>query len=363
MKTSGHFPNTRLRRLRSSHAIRSLVRETELSINKLVQPLFIKAGNRHKTPILSMPTQYQLSLNDLPQEIAEIKQLGIQSIILFGIPEKKDPLGQEAYSDQGIVQQAIRLIKNIAPDMFIISDICFCEYTDHGHCGVLNHLNKIEAQNKLNHLKSQEDLPKCAHHLANMPPQFLFEVDNDATLELLAKQAVSHAQAGADLIAPSGNMDGMVQAIRQGLDVEQLSHIPILSYAVKYASALYGPFRHAAEGAPQFGDRRSYQMDFSNAQEALRECALDVAEGADMLMVKPAHAYLDIIYRVKQQFPDLPLGAYHTSGEFAMLKAAGADKQWIDERKSVIEILTAIHRAGADFIITYYAKEVAGWLR
>lgn len=327
------FPALRLRRLRASSVLRDLVSETRLDIKKLIQPIFIKANIDKKIPIQSMPTQFQWSLNDLPEFISDIQKSGITSVLLFGIPEHKDPLGQDAYSDQGIVQKAIRLIKKQAPELLVIADLCFCEYTSHGHCGVVHQVDE-------NH----------------------FEVDNDATLDLLSKQAISLVKAGADIIAPSGNMDGMVGAIRKGLDSENYSTIPILSYAVKYASSLYGPFREASEGAPQFGDRRSYQMDVRNGREALRECALDVSEGADMLMVKPAHAYLDIIYRVKQQFPEIPLGAYHVSGEFSMLKVLGGEKKWIDEKKSVLEILTAIHRAGADFIITYYAKEVAEWL-
>lgn len=330
--TSSYFPKTRMRRMRRNPSTRSLVRETYINVDKLVLPLFIKYGQNLRNPIASMPGHFQLSIDNLENEIQEIRDLGIKNIILFGIPQSKDPLGLDSYSDKGIIQSAIPVIKKLAPECLIMSDICFCEYTDHGHCGVLSpHEN--------------------ADH---------FTIDNDKTIELLARQAVSHAKAGADVIAPSANMDGMVQAIRNALDTEGFSHIPILSYAVKYASAMYGPFRLAAEGAPKFGDRSSYQMDYSNMNEALKECHLDVQEGADMLMVKPAHTYLDIIYRVKSAFPDLPLGAYHTSGEFALIKAA-AEKGWIDERKAILEVLTAIHRAGADFIITYYAKEVARW--
>jgi porphobilinogen synthase len=334
MNKTGLFPETRLRRLRGSGAIRQLVQETQLQVDKLILPLFIKHGSGIRNPISSMPGHFQLSLDQLEEEIRTIWALGIKSVLLFGIPECKDALGTDSYSDKGIIQRAIPLIKEYAPDMLVMSDVCFCEYTDHGHCGVvIQHENNNE-----------------------------FYVDNDKTLELLGKQAVSHAKAGADIIAPSGNMDGMVQAIRSALDEAGFQHLPILSYSVKYASAMYGPFRVAAEGAPKFGDRRSYQMDYANANEALRECALDIAEGADMLMVKPAHTYLDIIRRVKDAFPHLPLGAYHTSGEFAMIKAA-AEKGWVDEQKSVFEVLTAIHRAGADFIFTYYAKEVAQWQR
>jgi len=333
MHETGLFPQTRLRRLRGSDKMRALVKEHSVATHKLVLPLFIKQGTGIKHPIASMPGHYQISLDNLEEEMYALVALGIKNIILFGIPQHKDSLGTDSYSDKGIVQSAISIIKKVAPSIFIITDVCFCEYTCHGHCGVVTQLEKDSE----------------------------FYVDNDKTLALLALQAVSHAKAGSDVIAPSGNMDGMVQHIRKALDKAGFQHLPILSYSVKYASSMYGPFRQAAEGAPQFGDRKTYQMDYSNANEAIRESALDVAEGADMLMVKPAHTYLDIIYKVKEAFPHLPLGAYHTSGEFAMLKAA-AEKGWIDEQKGVLEVLTSIHRAGADFIITYYAKEVATWL-
>lgn len=329
MNYPGHFPQSRLRRLRHNPSIRALIRETNLSIEQLVMPLFVKHGSGLKNPILSMPEQFQFSIDKLVDEIETIKNLGIKAVILFGIPAIKDPLGKDAYSEQGIIQTAIPVIKKVAPEMIVISDVCFCEYTDHGHCGIVNSNN---------------------------------EINNDQTLELLAKQAVSHAKAGADIIAPSGMIDGMVQAIRHGLDNASYQNMPILSYSVKYASAMYGPFREAAEGTPKFGDRRTHQMDIANSHEALRECALDIAEGADMLMVKPAHTYLDIITRVKQSFPELPLGAYHTSAEYSMVKAA-AEKGWIDERNTALEILTSIRRAGADFIITYFAKAAAQWLR
>jgi len=324
-----HFPNVRMRRLRKSPQLRNLVRETNLNINKLILPIFIRHGSGIKKPVAGMPGHFQLSVDQLEEEVRAASALGIRQILLFGIPEQKDALGQDAYSDQGIIQQAIPVIKEAVPDMLIISDICFCEYTDHGHCGVLCGTDN--------------------------------DVHNDQTLELLKKQAVSHARAGVDIVAPSGNMDGMVQAIRQALDEAGFKHLPILSYSVKYASSLYDPFREAAEGAPGFGDRRRYQMDYGNVEEAIRECSLDVAEGADMLMVKPAHAYLDVICRVKQAYPALPLCAYHTSGEYAMIKAA-AEKGWVNERKTAMEVTTAIQRAGADFIITYYAKELAQWL-
>lgn len=322
------FPSLRMRRLRQSPMLRNLVCETELNLNDLVLPIFIKGREGKKQPIASMPGYFQIPINLLDQEIEEILQLGIISVILFGVPEHKDSIGSDSYSEKGIIQEAIKKIKKTTSSLLIISDICFCEYTDHGHCGIMNEKMK--------------------------------EIDNDKTLELLVKQAVSHAKAGADVVAPSGMIDGMVKAIRNGLDVAGFQTTPILSYSVKYHSALYGPFRLAAEGAPTFGDRSTHQMDSANGREALREVHLDVEEGADMLMVKPAHAYLDVIYRVKQTYPYIPLGAYHTSGEFSMLKAA-AEKGWVDEKKAALEILKGIKRAGADFIITYYAKEVAKW--
>ena len=327
MQDTGAFPQTRLRRLRSQSNLRKLVQDIKLDLDKLVLPLFIRHGSNVKKPINSMPGHYQLSLDLLEEEIIEISNLGIKSVILFGIPEAKDAFG----SDCSIIEKAIKTIKKLNPDLLVTADVCLCEYTDHGHCGVV----------------SKKDNN--------------FTIDNDPTLELLANQAVLYAEAGADIIAPSANMDGMVGAIRAGLDKTGYTNLPILSYAVKYSSAMYGPFRQAAEGAPQFGDRSSYQMSYANTHEALRECSLDISEGADMLMVKPAHTYLDILKLVKQEFPYMPLAAYHTSGEFACIKAA-AEKGWINEQQSVIEVLTAIHRAGADFIITYYAKEVAAWL-
>lgn len=333
MYNSGVFPTTRLRRLRGSHSLRQLVRETNINPQKLILPLFIRYGTNIKKPIPSMPGHYQLSVDKLAEEVHEISALGIKNVLLFGIPECKDPFGQDSYAENGIIQTAIPIIKEASSELLIITDICFCEYTDHGHCGVLADPQHVDEVN----------------------------VDNDRTLTLIAKQAVSHAAAGADVLAPSGNMDGMVAALRQALDENGYKDRPILSYAVKYASAMYGPFREAAEGLPKFGNRRTYQLDYANAAEALRECALDITEGADMLMIKPAHTYLDIIHRVKTAYPHIPLGAYHTSGEFAMIKAA-AEKGWVNEKESVLEVLTAIHRAGADFIFTYYAKEVMQWL-
>ncbi len=324
------FPLVRLRRLRQNPILRNLVRETELHLHDFISPIFIKGFEGKKHPIPSMPGQYQIPLSDLSQEIQELSSLGITSVLLFGVPPHKDERGSHSYDDQGIIQQAIPIIKKTCPSMLVVTDVCFCEYTDHGHCGFLS---------------------ECSGKL---------DVDNDVTLELLVKQAISHVKAGADVVAPSGMIDGMVKAIRIGLDLAGFHHIPILSYSVKYNSCLYGPFRFAAEGAPKMGDRSSHQMDTANAKEALREAHLDVEEGADMLMVKPAHSYLDVIYRIKEAYPSLPLGAYHTSGEFCMIKAA-AEKGWVDEKKAALEILRGIKRAGADFIITYYAKEMAQW--
>lgn len=323
-----NYPTTRLRRLRINPRIRDLVRETILTPNDSIFPLFIRHGKEFKKPIASMPGLFQISVDQLDAEIDEILQLGIPGVMLFGIPEHKDAVGSDSYADNGVIQQAIRHIKNKAPELIVIADTCFCEYTDHGHCGVMENQ----------------------------------QLNNDATLELLARQAVSFAETGADVIAPSGMIDGMVKAIRAGLDGHGFENIPILSYAVKFASSFYGPFREAAEGAPQYGDRKTYQADYANGKAALREAELDVAEGADMLMVKPAGVYLDIIRRVKDLYPALPLGAYHVSGEYSMIKAAAA-QGWLNEKAVVIESMTAIKRAGADFIVHYYAKELARWLQ
>lgn len=322
------YPNIHLRRLRYNKILRGLVQETVLRAEDCVLPLFICHGER-SIDLKSMPGHKQLCLNDLPAEIAEIQQLGIKSVLLFGIPSHKDGTGSNSYDDNGIIQQAVRLIKSIAPDLFIITDVCFCEYTDHGHCGVLNECH---------------------------------DVDNDKTLPYLAKQAVSHARAGADMVAPSGMIDGMVKAIRTALDENNFHRIPVLSYAVKYASAFYGPFREAAECAPQFGDRQTYQMNPANVAEGLREAEIDIAEGADIIMVKPALPYLDVIAKLKMRFPEIPLCAYQVSGEYSMIKAAAANG-WIDERKITLESLLAIKRAGANFIFTYFAKDVAKWLK
>lgn len=324
--------NIRPRRLRRLSALRQLVSETTLTKNDLIFPLFVRHGNDQKNPISSMPNHYQLSVDKLPEEVHQIQDLGIPAVLLFGLPEQKDATGSDSYNDDGIMQRAIQTIKDAAPNMLVISDICFCEYTDHGHCGVMNDKT------------GQMDL------------------DNDATLELLAKQAVSHAQAGSDMLAPSGMVDGMVATIRQALDNSDYSHIPIMSYAVKYASAFYGPFREAADGAPQYGNRKTYQMDPANSDEALREAIIDVDEGADILMVKPALNYLDIIYKVKQACPEVPMAAYQVSGEYSMIMAAAA-QGWLDQTEAAMESLIAIKRAGADMIISYFAKEIAPLLR
>ncbi len=326
-----HFPQWRLRRLRRLAALRELVRETELTPGDMILPLFVRHGQGVRREIASMPGQYQLSPDTLVEVAGQAWELGIRAVILFGIPARKDEVGSEALDTEGIIPQAIRTLKRALPDLLVITDECFCEYTSHGHCGVLS-----EQTGRL-------------------------DVDNDRTLEMLGRQCVVHAQAGADIVAPSGMMDGMVAAIRQALDAAGFSHIPILSYAAKYASALYGPFREAAESPPQFGDRSTYQMDPANSDEALREIALDLAEGADLVMVKPALAYLDIIRRAKERFA-VPLAAYNVSGEYAMVKAAAACG-WLDERRVVLEILTAIKRAGADLILTYHALDAARWLR
>jgi len=325
------FPQTRFRRLRSNPTIRRLVRETSLSVDDLIAPLFVRPGREVKVPIASMPGQYQMSVDVAAEECRQIEALGIPAVLLFGIPAHKDELGTEAWRNDGVVQQAVRAIKSACPNLLVITDVCLCEYTSHGHCGVIAERGGRK------------------------------DVDNDATLVNLAKEAVSHARAGADIVAPSDMMDGRVAAIRNALDAEGLSHTPILSYAAKFASAYYGPFRDAAESPPRFGDRKSYQMDPGNPNEALREVALDIEEGADMVMVKPAVNYLDILYRVKERF-GLPTAAYHVSGEYAMIKAAAANG-WLDEKACVLETMLAIKRAGADMILTYYARDVAGWLQ
>ena len=323
-----YTPTLRLKRLRRTATIRDMLRETHLDLAKIIAPLFIHATIEKKQAIASMPGHYQLSLQDLDAEIAELSQLGIRAVLLFGIPTYKDEQGSACLKEDGIIQQAIRKIKSLNPDMVVIADLCLCEYTSHGHCGILHNQ----------------------------------EIDNDATLIQLAHQAVSLARAGADWVAPSANTDGMVGAVRQALDAAGFQQVTILSYAVKYSSCLYGPFRDAAQGAPQFGDRKAYQMDPGNAQEAIREARLDLEEGADLLMVKPGLFYLDVIYRIKQQFSDVPLVAYQVSGEFALIKAA-AQQGFIKEQDAIIESITALHRAGADLIISYFAKDLAKILR
>ena len=321
------FPEYRSRRLRRTAPLRALVRETRLSADQLVYPLFVVPGKKARQPVVSMPGVFRVSVDNLAAEAEQLLALGINSVILFGIPEKKDGAGSGAHAKDGIVQRAIKQLKRSAPQLVVITDVCLCEYTDHGHCGFL---------------------------VDN-------EVDNDATLEILAETALSHARAGADMVAPSDMMDGRVAEIRAALDENGFEMVPIMSYAVKYASAFYGPFRDAAESTPQFGDRRGYQMDPANVREALREATLDTEEGADILMVKPALAYLDIIARLREEF-DLPIAAYQVSGEFAMIKAAAANG-WIDGERAMEESLLAIRRAGADIIITYFAKEMAALLR
>lgn len=326
------FPQTRLRRLRMHPRLRDMVRETVLTPQDFILPLFVRYGEGERVPIGSMPGHAQLSVDQLAEEAREIVSLGIPAVILFGIPEHKDAVGSDAYADDGIVQWAVRAIKEaVGRELLVITDVCFCEFTDHGHCGIVN------------------ERPGFA------------DVDNDSTLEILIQEAVSHAKAGADMVAPSGMMDGMIDAIRTGLDDEGFEHVPIMSYAAKYASAFYGPFREAAESAPAFGDRRTYQMDPANANEALREVDLDIEEGADILMVKPALSYLDVIRRIKDVHPEVPLAAYNVSGEFAMVKAAAANG-WIDEQRVAMEVLTSIKRSGANLILTYFAKDASRWL-
>lgn len=320
------FPTARPRRLRRTPVLRRIVRETALHPSDLIYPLFVVPGEGVREEIASMPGQYRLSVDELVKELEAVVRRRLGGVILFGIPEQKDAAGTGAYADDGIIQRALRAARQAYPELLLITDVCLCEYTDHGHCGVLKD----------------------------------GDVDNDPTLELLVRTAVSHAEAGADIVAPSDMMDGRVGAIRQGLDEHGFSHVPVMAYSVKYASAFYGPFRDAAESAPACGDRRSYQMDPPNVREALREVALDREEGADIVMVKPALAYLDVIRAVHQAI-DVPVAAYNVSGEYSMVKAAAA-QGWLDERATVLELLTGIRRAGADLIITYHAKEAVDWL-
>jgi porphobilinogen synthase len=320
------FPVTRLRRFRRTAALRELVRETALDLSDVVYPLFVCPGEGVETPLEGLPAIAQRSVDRLCDEAEEAHRLGVGALLLFGIPEEKDEAGSGAYDDDGIVQRALRALRVSVPRLVLVTDVCLCEYTSHGHCGVVRD----------------------------------GEVDNDISLELLARTAVSHAEAGADIVAPSDMMDGRVGAIRGALDGDSFEHVPILAYSAKYASAFYGPFREAAGSAPSFGDRRGYQMDPPNLREALRECELDVAEGADAIMVKPALPYLDVIRAVRERF-DVPVGAYNVSGEYAMVKAAAA-AGWLEERRAAVECLTAIKRAGADLVFTYWAKDLATWL-
>jgi len=324
----------RPRRLRHTAELRAAVRETELAPADFIYPLFIVHGENVRDPIHSMPGICQLSVDRAIEEAGRAAAAGIRAVLLFGIPAAKDPIGNENFDDDGIIQRAVRALKEALPELLVVTDVCLCEYTDHGHCGVLNHENPV------------------------LPAGYVL---NDETLDILARVAVSHARAGADIVAPSGMIDGMVTAIREGLDEHGYDHLPIMSYSIKYASAFYGPFRDAAQGAPKFGDRRTHQMDTGNVREALKEAALDIEEGADFLMVKPALAYLDVIRRVHDAHPEVPMVAYNVSGEYSMVKAAG-ERGWLDERSIALENLTAIKRAGADLIITYHALEAAGWL-
>ncbi len=320
------FPQVRMRRMRESPILRHLAQETRISISDFIYPIFVTHGRGVRNPIDPMPGMYQLSLDNLIPEIDEVVSLGIGAVLLFGIPAQKDPEGTEAYEPSGIVQEAIRVIKQTAPEILVITDVCLDEFTDHGHCGIIRD----------------------------------GRVDNDATLELLARMAVCQAEAGADVVAPSAMMDGQVAAIRTGLDDTGFDHLPIMAYSAKYASSFYGPFRVAADSAPQFGDRRGYQMDIANSREAMREIQMDIDEGADIIMVKPALSYLDVISQAREAF-GYPMAAYNVSGEYAMVKAA-TENEWIDGQRITMEILTSIKRAGADMIISYHAKEAARWL-
>lgn len=322
-----NFPTVRMRRTRQNEKLRSLVRETHLSVDQLIYPMFVAEDISEPRPVSSMPGIMNWPLEHIGREAERIATLGIPAVLLFGLPAAKDSVGSEAYNEQGIIQQAIRKLKAETPDTLVITDVCLCEYTDHGHCGVILHGN----------------------------------VQNDESLELLSRMALSHVEAGADIVAPSDMMDGRVGAIRHTLDEQGFSQTPIMAYSAKFASGFYGPFREAAGSAPQFGDRRSYQMDPANVREALREVDLDIAEGADIVMVKPAMAYMDVIRQVRDHC-DLPIAAYNVSGEYSMIKAA-AQNGWIDERRVAMEVLTGIRRAGADMIITYFAPDVAGWLQ
>ncbi len=338
VETSTSYQARRPRRLRLSPAIRRMVRETTLAPDDFIFPLFIRHGSDMQLPIASMPGQFQLTLDRLPAEARAIAALGIPAVILFGIPAQKDDFGSDNFNDDGIIPRAIRIIKEAAPSLVVISDMCFCEYTDHGHCGLIN-------------------TPASPYFDANLPPGYLL---NDPTLELLARASVVHARAGADIIAPSGMLDGMVEVIRNALDDEGMDHVAVMSYAAKAASVFYGPFRDAAQSLPSFGDRRQYQLDPANRREAIHEMSLDVAQGADILLVKPAMPSLDILSEARRNF-DLPLAAYQVSGEYAMVHAA-ARQGWLDLQGAALESLTSIKRAGADLIVSYFAKDAVAWL-
>jgi porphobilinogen synthase len=353
--------------MRRTEPLRRLVRETVLAPDDLVWPLFAVPGERVRRPVKSMPGVFQLSVDELVAEAQAGYEAGVRSVILFGIPERKDATGTEAWADDGIIPRAIRALKERVPGMVVMTDVCMCEYTDHGHCGVLKppRAGVTEAMRRPAQGQPDEAAPERRGGSGGLHPPVEMVVDNDATLPLLAKEAVAHAKAGADIVAPSDMMDGRVAAIRKGLDEAGYGDVPILSYAAKFAGAFYGPFRDAAESAPREGagipkDRKGYQMDPANAREALREVALDLAEGADMVMVKPAVPYLDIVRQIRDRF-DVPVSAYHVSGEYAMIKAA-AERGWIDEERVVLETLLCVRRAGADFILTYCAKDAAGLL-
>lgn len=320
------FPDIRLRRLRKTKALRTLVRETRLTVSDLIYPIFVTHGRHLREPVEPMPGIYHLSLDNLLDEVNEVARLGIPGILLFGIPSYKDSSGSESYDDHGIIQEAIRVIKHTIPDLIVITDVCMCQYTDHGHCGMLD-----------------GDV-----------------IDNDATLEIYSRIAISHAESGADIIAPSGMMDGQVKVIRKSLDDQHYTHVPIMAYSAKHASSFYGPFRVAANSTPRRGDRLSYQIDYANGRMALKEIQTDIEEGADIVMIKPALPYLDVIARARDRF-NHPIAAYHVSGEYSLIKAAAANS-WINEREAALESLTGIRRAGADIIITYHAKDVAKWL-
>ncbi|MCP4649034.1 MAG: porphobilinogen synthase [PVC group bacterium] len=344
-----YYPVTRLRRLRKSQILRDMIQETDLNVRSLIYPVFVVEGESVKKPIKSMPGHYRVSTDVLLKELKEITELHVPAIMLFGIPERKDERATAAYAKNGIVQTAVKAIKDKYPKLVVITDVCLCAYTSSGHCGIVKNWaapNKEETTDELQKTESSQ-----AQDIV---------IYNDASCELLAKMAISHAEAGADMVAPSSMMDGQVAAIRGGLDANNFKHIPILAYSAKYSSAFYGPFREAANSAPGAGDRKTYQMNPANAAEAMREMELDIQEGADILMVKPALAYLDIIAKAKQRF-NIPLVAYSVSGEFSMIKAAVANG-WVDEKEIVLETLTSMKRAGADLIITYYAKDVARWL-